>query len=94
MHLRVHVSPPSTSGRYRGSAVIDASGHNHIAQRLTAIGSEVAALNMNALVAGLTPRGAALASEWRRLAQQGFELKSPQRAARLCGRLTLMVHVR
>jgi HEXXH motif-containing protein len=53
-----------------GSAVIDASGHNHIAQRLTTIGSEVAALNMNALSAGLTPRGAALASEWCRLASK------------------------
>lgn len=52
------------------SPFIDASGRNHITLRLAEIGSEVAGLNITALAAGLTPRGAALAGEWRRFADE------------------------
>ena len=68
--LRLHLPRAVYFRTLSGSVVIDASGHNHTAQRLTEIGNEVAALNMNALAAGLTSRGAALASKWRRLASE------------------------
>jgi len=58
------------------SSVINASGRDHIALRLAEIGSEVAGLNITALAAGLTPRGAALAGEWRRLADEDAFLDS------------------
>ena len=50
------------------SLVMDASGRSHTAQRLAEIGSEIAGLNITALAAGLTPRGAAFAREWWLLA--------------------------
>jgi hypothetical protein len=50
------------------SPVIDAAGRKHISLRLADIGREVAELNITALAAGLTPRGAALAEVWRQLA--------------------------
>jgi HEXXH motif-containing protein len=53
-----------------GTDSIDLPGRKYIARRLREIGAEAADVNMNALVAGLTTRGASFASQWWRLATE------------------------